>query len=781
MKKLFFFLVFTAFIYAAFGETSESFTYQGIVRDKNGVPIPNTTVKFKFNIAKSSPQGVVVYSEEHTTTTNNFGLVNLKIGEGSNPLGSIGNIDWGSDKYFLQVFVDLGNGYEELGSQQILSVPIALYAKKAGSGLTEYVAGPGIKIENNVIENTAPDQVVRISGEGATKVFGAYPNYVISSTDNVDDADADSTNEIQQLVLNGNTLQITKGNSVDLSRISGNGWGLLGNSGTVSGFHFIGTTDTQALDIRTNNVLMTRITTKGQIEIHNTGYSIFIGEGAGNSDDLSDNRNVFIGHQSGYTNSAGSFNTSIGFRSFYSNSSGSNNVAIGAEALYSNDVGGNNVAVGISSLYSNISGVYNTALGYHTLFSNRIGSYNTALGSVSLYSNTDGYYNTAIGYEALFTNTTGDNNTAVGTESLFSNLAGNHNTGLGYRSLYSNVNGEGNTALGTKTLYSNTSGKENTACGYNSLQANTTGDDNVALGFRALYTNSTGSYNTATGADANYSNTGGTYNTSTGYRAMYNTTTGSSNSAFGSFALHYNLVGSENVAVGRYAGYGNYNVNFNQCTFVGANSYPTVSRTNVTMLGYGITNNECTGDNQVLLGNTSVTQIRAAVGSITTYSDGRFKTDIRDDVHGLDFILKLKPVSFRKEPLLLHKIWGTPDSLVQKLDFTDMRNRRWIGLIAQDVEKAMLDCGFDFPGLHKPQNEKDVYTIDYVDLIMPIIKSIQELQSQIDSLKMEIEVLKQKNTQLLESNINYESEIKALQQEISEIKKTIGEYISNKH
>jgi hypothetical protein len=58
--------------------------------------------------------------------------------------------------------------------------------------------------------------------------------------------------------------------------------------------------------------------------------------------------------------------------------------------------------------------------------------------------------------------------------------------------------------------------------------------------------------------------------------------------------------------------------NFNQCTFVGSNSYPTTDRTNVTMLGYGITNAQCTADNQVILGNSSVTGFYVGTGSLTT-------------------------------------------------------------------------------------------------------------------------------------------------------------------
>ena len=71
------------------------------------------------------------------------------------------------------------------------------------------------------------------------------------------------------------------------------GWGVVGNLGTNPATNFIGTTDAQNFVIRTNNIIRTRITQKGQIEVLNTGNSVFIGEGAGANDDLTTNENVF--------------------------------------------------------------------------------------------------------------------------------------------------------------------------------------------------------------------------------------------------------------------------------------------------------------------------------------------------------------------------------------------------------------------------------------------------------------------------------------------------------
>lgn len=104
-------------------------------------------------------------------------------------------------------------------------------------------------------------------------------------------------------------------------------WKTNGNAGTTSGTDFLGTTDNQALDIRTNNVLRARITTKGQIEILNTGKSVFIDEGAGDADDGTDNTLVSVGYQALHANTQGEANSGIGYQSLYSNTKGNFNTA----------------------------------------------------------------------------------------------------------------------------------------------------------------------------------------------------------------------------------------------------------------------------------------------------------------------------------------------------------------------------------------------------------------------------------------------------------------------
>jgi hypothetical protein len=245
-------ICFLIFATGLFAQAPQAFKYQAVARDNSGNLIANQSVGFRISILQNSPTGTSVYSETHTVASNNLGLVNLDLGAGNPVSGTFSTINWGSGNYFVKVELDVtgGSNYLFMGTSQLLSVPYALHAQTANSiandsdaqtltingstlsisngnsvtlpsGSTAYTAGSGIGINGNVISNTAPNQVVSLTGNGATTVSGNYPNFVISSTDNINDADANPSNELQTLTLNGNTLSISSGNSVILSSGSG--------------------------------------------------------------------------------------------------------------------------------------------------------------------------------------------------------------------------------------------------------------------------------------------------------------------------------------------------------------------------------------------------------------------------------------------------------------------------------------------------------------------------------------------------------------------------------
>lgn len=119
----------------AYNQAPEAFNYQAIARDTTGNILSNQTIGIKFGILSGSITGTVEYSETHSVTTNPFGAFILAVGRGNPLFGSLSTIDWGSNSYFLKVEIDPngGNNYTHMGTQQLLSVPYALYAEKAGN------------------------------------------------------------------------------------------------------------------------------------------------------------------------------------------------------------------------------------------------------------------------------------------------------------------------------------------------------------------------------------------------------------------------------------------------------------------------------------------------------------------------------------------------------------------------------------------------------------------------------------------------------------------------
>lgn len=350
----------------------------------------------------------------------------------------------------------------------------------------------------------------------------------------------------------------------------GTDWHVNGNASTVA-TNFLGTTDNVPLNFRVNNQKAGRIGVTADA-------SAFWGYQAGNLDDLSNNKNSFIGYQSGANTTNGFSNTGIGYQSLNGNTIGSSNTSAGYQSMYKNTTGYQNTASGAGAMYNNTTGYQNSVAGYQTLYSNLGGYGNTASGFQALYSNTSGYLNTAYGYKPLYSNNTGSYNIGIGAAAMYSNTSGQHNIAIGDSALYTNTSTDSSIAIGNRALFRNTTGFGNIAVGTNAMYANTTGNRNLVAGHNALYSNDTHSYNTAVGNYALYS-CKSDYNTAFGYKSLYSTTTGNANTAVGAFSLfknttgfynvvggdsvmYSNIIGNENVALGKKALF-NCNASYN--------------------------------------------------------------------------------------------------------------------------------------------------------------------------------------------------------------------------
>ena len=486
------------------------------------------------------------------------------------------------------------------------------------------------------------------------------------------------------------------------------------------------------------------------------------------------NNNCGFGYFSLSSNTQGSDNTAFGRYSLFSNARPGQNVAIGSESMYLNTDGGENTATGFRSLYNNIDGNYNVSNGAQALFNNTTGSFNTGIGHKSLHNNSDGSTNTAIGGQALYSNVSGDNNTAGGYQSLyyntasdntaygclslFHNTSGTGNTGIGKEALSANGVGYSNTALGYKALLSNTNGYGNTANGHSALNSNVSGPENSASGIQALYLNQTGGSNVANGAYALFANISGYANVAIGKDALYNNdgianvgvgayalnsnSTGELNTAIGHQSLMFLTTGVENVGVGGCLGSvvtGSYNSALGSGADVSANSV-TVS----TAIGFNAIVNQSF---KMRLGGVTCTNVETQ--NMYTPSDGRFKFNvIEDDVKGLEFITRLRPVVYNFDSKKFQEFLtkNMVDSLKKrylKEDFGPSTSIRQSGFIAQEVEKAALEVGYNFNGIHKPSDEMDNYSLSYSQFVVPLVKAVQELNKQKTEQDQKIEKLLQ--------------------------------------
>ncbi|MFM7667064.1 MAG: hypothetical protein ACKO7D_02630, partial [Bacteroidota bacterium] len=146
MKSVLFFL----FIWLTFFSFSPLFSqtipppyinYQAVLYDVNG-PNPNAVLanqSFSTYVNLQDELGNLLYKEEHYASTDANGQVTVKIGDGvylQGPITNFNQINWGSGKYYLIVDFDINGTISSTAPEQLVTVPYAFYAGKAGNGFT---------------------------------------------------------------------------------------------------------------------------------------------------------------------------------------------------------------------------------------------------------------------------------------------------------------------------------------------------------------------------------------------------------------------------------------------------------------------------------------------------------------------------------------------------------------------------------------------------------------------------------------------------------------------
>jgi len=513
---------------------------------------------------------------------------------------------------------------------------------------------------------------------------------------------------------------------------SSSSWLLNGNGGLAAN-NFLGILDNKPL------VFITNGQASGLIDPASGNTFWGYKSGQSNRPDLGGRDNVAMGASSFSANTSGNFNTAFGTNSMNRNTDGTFNTAVGSFSMFDNGNDGNfqNVAVGDGA--NQFSG----------------GISNTANGSGALNSG-GGFENLASGYNALHSSNGAVDNTAVGHNALFSNTSDGFGaqfiTAIGAWSFYHNINHGFKTAIGAFSGFSDTA-VNNTFAGASAAFSNTSGVELVAFGSQALFANTTGAFNTAIGVSA-----------------LANTNTGGGNVAVGAAALSENFTGTSNTAVGQLANVTAGNLH------------------NATAIGMLASVN---ASDKVRLGNSSITVIEGQV-PFTTPSDGRFKYQVREDVKGLDFILRLRPVTYLfdtrrfDQQALITKTLSVKDPRIKSVAlltpsmdlftgsaYADASAIRRSGFIAQEVERAADSAGYDFSGIIRPANEQDHYSLSYESFVVPLVKGMQEQQQLIAAQKKKIASLKGSagiNDRLCERLPVLEKQLSELRQLVDELK-----------
>jgi hypothetical protein len=706
-------------------QVPQGFNFQAVARDNNGYVLGNKAVTLKIGIVTSTTQ-ITVWEETHAVTTSDIGLFSLTIGKGTRTAGvatQFSDIEWDADLYYLEVEMDAGNGYEELGTSQLQSVPYALVANKLSSvpelstlsslGIAE-IEGHNSDSALFVVKNKNGDVIFGVYNEGVRINVADYP---------------EGTKGVKGGFSIGG-FDITKGLTNEYMRVSPDSVRIYVDEtvakGPKGGFAIGGFGATKGVTD------LMHLTPDNYFIGHQAGSSItdglynsFFGYDAGVSNTLGNN-NVFVGNETGYSNIDGNWNIFIGNRAGFANTTGYSNIIMGDEAGSSNTTGAANVFLGDWAGRDNTEGESNVYIGADAGLLSTTGSYNVFLGSSAGASNTIGTSNVFLGETSGYSNTAGNSNVFIGTESGFSNKTGNYNV-----------------FIGEVAGWDNTIGEDNVFIGASAGQYNTLGSYNVFLGSNSGNTNSTGSYNVFLGEFSGYSNADGISNVFLGKEAGVENTSGSYNVFLGTLTGQSNTIGQQNVFLGQEAGSANISGNYNVAIGTLSGSSNETGGSNV-FIGYMAGIDE-TGSNRLYIDNAGLSWDEAliygefdnnylsfcadveVVGIVQYYdllgkSDEKYKNNITDMPDILNKVMELRPVTYN---------WNTRD--YPKGRFSEEQQ---IGLIAQEVKTL-------FPELVKTDKKGDM-AINYTKLTVLLLQAMKEQQEIIEELKAKVDDLQNK-------------------------------------
>lgn len=320
--------------------------------------------------------------------------------------------------------------------------------------------------------------------------------------------------------------------------------------------------------------------------------------------------------------------------------------------------------------------------------------------------------NTILGYTAggLYTTSSADHNSAIGFGAGRGTTARNK-VSLGYKAGFLSYGGSNNILVGSLAGVANYLGNNSVIIGQNAGYFTQYSSVGIGAGALRLGTNS--------------------FNVAVGTLAVCNSGNKQRMTAVGNAAGFINT-GVDTVFVGDLAG---GSAGGSGSVAIGACAGRFGTNTNTTQVGFYAYDGNYTS-NRFVLGKYGHTAAYIYV-SWTNCSDVRDKTNVSDlpSNLGLNFIRKLRPVSFkfdyRKE--YMYKCgceFGQKDGTLKKCEIN-------YGFLAQQVEQAAQELNVNFDGVSYDEYN-DGYTLKTLELLSPIVKSIQELNNELDIIEQQL-------------------------------------------
>jgi hypothetical protein len=787
MKKFTLTLLTFVSVIMLFAQSPQAFKYQAVARDNTGNILNNQLVSFRISVLQGSATGTSVFSETHQAVTDDFGLTNLEIGNGTLVSGNFTTINWAVDSYFLKVELDAtgGSSYQLMGASQLLSVPYALFAENianpedndwtiSGEDMYSIVAGnvgigtitPGAKLDvaGHIGVSNTGNSVFIGKDAGLNDDLSFNYNTFVGYLAGLTNSDGEYNCAFGAYTLRSNTNGYGNSAIGDYAlednttgdENSALGYYALASNSSGSGNNAIGL-----------NALRNSLSGSNNIAVGN--FSGYLGNGS---------NNVYLGYQAGYSNTSsnklyiensnstspliyGDFaqdflkvNGDFEVAGHISISNTGNSVFIGQDAGLNDDfTANNNVFIGYLSGTTNTSGYSNSALGEYSMNKNTNGFYNTAFGSYALYENTIGDWNTAIGRNAMKSNISGGGNVAIGGAAMGSIQTGDNNTIIGASAGSSAPDLDGCVFIGHgagSEEYNDN--RLHIGNSYNPLIYGEFDNDILSVNGKLGIATETPvvQLQVVGGTDASLA-TGGYL--VTGYTTGENIVldeneimarlNGAANTLHlqrdgGSLAVHYGLTATSQVYINSsgWTGIGtnapNTKLNVNTATgedaFRVQINYSTkllVTSGGSVVVGY----NNPSPTFALQLQNSSTDLLgRGLAYSWTIYSDDRLKSNQKQLDYGLKEVMQLQPKSYDH-----HSSDVNEEGIVT---FAGSQKVPTIGFIAQEVQEIIPEAVYE-----PADDSKNLWGMDYEKLIPVLTKAIQEQQAMIEQQQGMIEAL----------------------------------------